>query len=77
MNQLIKNYIIAKTISKVRKEHGYSITDTAKHLDISDNELLLIESGEIEIDCTVLVRLSHFFNVRVDDFFTELKDLFN
>ena len=72
-NQQIKNRLIAEGIRQVRKVHGYSLDEIAKYLEISVTDLLLFETGEKEIDCSLLVHLSRFYNVSVDEFFVCLK----
>ena len=72
-NQHIKNMLIARGIYQIRKEHGLSLEAAAQYLEISVSDLLLFESGEKEIDCSLLVNLSRLYNVSVDDFFVCLR----
>lgn len=75
--------IIGKNLKYYRKKSHYSLEEVSNALDISIEEILLIEDGEKIPSINELIRFSEFYNVSLDDLtknnfkFYEDKDFMN
>ena len=57
---------VGKTISKLRKKHGYTQTELAEKLDITDKAVSRWESGQGYPDISLFPALAELFGVSID-----------
>jgi transcriptional regulator with XRE-family HTH domain len=67
-----EDYAVAKKIKNLRIENGSTQSDVAKYIGITLQQMQKYENCKNRISAGKLYLLSRFFNVEIQDFFSEI-----
>lgn len=62
-------------LKELRKEHKLSMKELGKILGLSESTISLYEAGKREPDIKTLIKMADYFNVSVDVYLAEMKQI--